>query len=197
MAVELEFLNAMSQQMDMELQDVLTDVETPTTSDDEDEDPETPLLHPPESARIMELLQNMICATHTSVTANTPYAPLYKQYQYKKNVNKKIKKMTKNARKCKFEVIYNDNLFWLHLERLESTYKNDGGRTFLNYLVALHCYLTNESESESSSDSDNEEEESYAKKLKFEKKSNDETDDDDDDNVAGINEILQNPVHVC
>ena len=195
--MEIEFLNAMDQQMDMELQDVLTDVVTPTTSDDEDEEPETPLLHPPNSARIMELFQNMLCATHTSVTANTPYEPLYKQYQYKRNVNKKIKKMKQNARKCNFEAIYNDNAFWLQLERIQDTYKNNGGRTFLNYLVALHCYLTNESESESSSESDNEEEEeSFGKKLKFEKKSDKETDDDDDDNVPGINEILAQPILV-
>jgi len=184
----------MGQQMDMELQDVLTDVQTPPTSDDEDEDPETPLLHPPNSARIMELFQNMLSGTYTSVTANTPYEPLYKQYQYKRNVNKKIKKMKKMAQKCKFEDIYNNNLFWLHLERIQDTYENNGGRTFLNYLVALYCYLTPESESES--ESDTEEAESYAKKLKLEKKSNNETDEDDDDNVPGTNKILQKSILV-
>ena len=185
-------MNAMDRQMDMELQDVLTDVETPTTSDDdEDENPETPLLHPPNTARISELFQNMLSVTHTSVTEDTPYAPLYKQYQYKKNVNKKMKKMKKNARECNFEAIYNDNAFWLQLERIGDTYQNNGGRTFINYLVALHCYLMNESESESSSsESDNEEEEPPSKKSKFEKK--DKKDDDDNDHVP----MLPQPIRV-
>ena len=173
--------------MNLELQDVLADVDTPDTSGDEHEDPETPLLHPPNTARALQLLQGMLSVTPTCVTEDSPYAQLYRQHQYQKKVQKKVKQMKKNARNCNFEDIYNDNGFWLQYERILDTYKNDGGRNFLNYLVALHCHLANESESES--ESEQSDEEPPAKKLKFEKK--DDDDDDDDDNghksASGIN----------
>jgi hypothetical protein len=74
----------------MELLDVVNDIETPPTS--EDEDPESPILHPPRTEHILQLLLNMLAAIST-LTRETSYSELYYDQKYLKNVEKKMKKM--------------------------------------------------------------------------------------------------------
>jgi hypothetical protein len=74
--------------MSLELLDVLTDVDTPNTTDNEDE--ETPLLHPPTTRCVVELFQTILNVNAETVSESTSYAELYRQDCYKKKVNKKI-----------------------------------------------------------------------------------------------------------
>ena len=196
---EIHFLNAQEQQMEMELLDVFTDVDTPAGSDDDD-DSETPLSIPPTSPHILQLMQNMLNVSGT-LLRDTRYAGLYRQEKYTKKVNKKLKAMKKNARRCDFEKIYQESSFWSHYGRIRNTYDDDGGRQHLNMLIALECHLTDpyldETDDEETDDDDeNVDEEPLAKKLRREKKSDDEKGDDDDDNVAGINANVPHPIVV-
>jgi hypothetical protein len=175
--------------MSLELLDVLTDVDTPNTTDNEDED--TPLLHPPTTRCIVELFQTILNVNAETVSESTSYAELYRQDCYKKKVIKKIKKMKKNARKCDFESVYYSNSFWEHYGRIRETYKDDGGRPGLNYLVALECHLDEPySESESETESESEQQDAPpTKKRKFENKSDDNDDDDNNFNVGVLNQV--------
>ncbi len=65
--------------------------------------------------------------------------------------------MKRNAKRINFEIIYRDPCFWTHLLRIQRTYVDDGGRAFLNQLVALESHLTTEYESESETDTDDDE----------------------------------------
>lgn len=165
------------QRLMMELLDVFTDVDTPSTSDDDD--PAMALVHPPRTGQIGQLLQNML-ATSYQLTSDTGYSALYKNSKYMKNVKKKLQKMKKNARRCDFEKIYRQRGFWDQLNRIRNTYADDGGRVFLNFLVALECHLTTEY-SESESESDDDENSSPAKK----RKSDDDDNGENDGNMGG------------
>jgi len=144
----------------MELQDVFTDIETPPTS--EDEDPEAPISTPPRTPHIHALLLNMLAAVSTP-RRDAFYSELYCDRHYLSNVSKKLKKMKKKAKRVDFEAVYRDEYFWHHLARIERTYPDDGGRSFLNHLVALECHLTTEYETESESETDSEPEETSKK----------------------------------
>ena len=191
---EIDFLDAQEHEMELVLLDVFTDVDTPVGSDD-DEDPATPLSHPPTTPHILELLQNMM-SVNGDLVRDTRYAELYRQERYKKKVNKKLKGMKKNARRCDFERIYEESSFWSHYGRIRNTYEDDGGRKHLNMLIALECHLTepylDETDDEEEDVDDNEE--PLGKKLRFEKKSDNKKEDDDDDNVAGMNALLAQPI---
>jgi len=160
--------------LNMELLDVFTHIETPPTSDDED--PESPILNPPQNGHIYQLLLSMLAVVST-LNRDTAYSELYYDRNYLKNVNKKLKKMKKNAKKSDFETIYRSAEFVTHLNQILHTYPDNGGRPFLNYLVALESYLTTEYESESESEYESEPKEPI-KKLKFDK-------DDDNDYQGG------------
>ena len=149
----------------MELLDVVNDIETPPTS--EDEDPESPILHPPRTEHILQLFLNMLAAIST-LTRETSYSELYYDKKYLKNVEKKMKKMKKNAKRVNFEEIYRHECFQEHLTRIEHMYPDDGGRAFLNHLVALEAHLTTEYDTETDSDYDydNSEREELEKKNK-------------------------------
>jgi len=149
----------------MELLDVVNDIETPPTS--EDEDPESPILHPPRTEHILQLLLNMLAAIST-LTRETSYSELYYDQKYLKNVEKKMKKMKKNAKRVNFEEIYRHECFQEHLTRIEHMYPDDGGRAFLNHLVALEAHLTTEYDTDTDSDYDydNSEREELEKKNK-------------------------------
>jgi Fe2+ or Zn2+ uptake regulation protein len=158
----------------MELLDVVNDIETPVTS--EDEDPEASIANPPRTPHIAQVLLNMLAAVST-LARDTNFSALYHDPNYLYKVSKKMKKMKKNAKRVDFETVYRDECFWHHLARIQRTYPDDGGRSFLNHLVALEGHLTTEYDSDSIYEDESEPEEP-TKKLKFEK-------DDDDDYQGG------------
>ena len=145
---------------------------TPSTSEDEDEDneneEETPILNPPTSPHILQLLLNMLAVVFP-LTRETEYTYLYHQRDYVEKMKRKLKKMKRNAKRINFEIIYRDPCFWTHLLRIQRTYVDDGGRAFLNQLVALESHLTTEyeSESESETDTDDNDETQFQKIDKF------------------------------
>jgi len=141
----------------------------------EDEDPESPIANPPRTPHIAQILLNMLAAVST-LARDTNFSALYHDPNYLYKVSKKMKKMKKNAKRVDFETVYRDECFWHHLARIQRTYPDDGGRSFLNHLVALEGHLTTEYDSDSIYEDESEPEEP-TKKLKFEK--------DDDDHQGG------------
>ncbi len=162
-------LNEEERRLEMELLDVMCHVETPSTS--EDEDPDAPIQNPPTTGQIYQLLLNMLAVVST-LGRDTAYSDLYNDRQYLKNVEKKLKKMKKNAKKVNFEAIYRDPTFASHLNEICQTYSDDGGRAYLRYLVALECYIITELSTESDTDNESEPEE-FVKKPKKDFDNND------------------------
>jgi hypothetical protein len=169
----IERLDNEARRLQMELLDVVNDIETPLTS--EDEDPDAPIANPPRTPHIAQILLNMLAAV-SILSRDTAFSELYNDQNYLYKVSKKMKKMKKNAKMADFESVYRDECFWHHLARIQRTYPDDGGRSFLNHLVALEGHLTTEYDSDSLYEDESEPEEP-TKKLKFEK--------DDDDNQGG------------
>ena len=169
----IERLDNEARRLEMELLDVVNDIETPPTS--EDEDPEAPIVNPPTTPHIAQMLLNMLAAVST-LSRDTAFSALYHDRNYLHKVSKKMKKMKKRAKVVDFESVYRDECFWHHLARIQRTYPDNGGRSFLNHLVALEGHLTTEYDSDSLYEDESEPEEP-TKKLKFEK--------DDDDHQGG------------
>ena len=89
--------------------------------------------------------------------------------------------MKKNAKSANFEKIYEDERFWEELNTIQQTYPDDGGRPFLNHLVALETYLRVQSFAEYDTDTESENEDNSEPEVpakKFFKK-------DDDDHQGG------------
>lgn len=146
---EIDILNEAERRLNMELLDVMTEVETPATS--EDEAPEAPIVYPPKTGHIHQLFLNML-AVVAALSRDTEYSELYSDRKYLQKVNKKLKKMKKNARKIDFEKAYKHVGFVTHLNQILETYPDNGGRTFLSYLVALECHLKTKYDTESETD---------------------------------------------
>lgn len=93
---ELEQIENKRRRLELEFLDVLNDIETPPTS--EDEDPEAPILNHPRMAHILNMLLNML-AVFSTLSRDNAFIKLYYDRQYFKNVSKKMKKMKKMQRR--------------------------------------------------------------------------------------------------
>jgi len=124
-----------------ELLDVFADVTTPEGSEDEEEhsvdlndiDPNKPS---------MVLFQKMLNAK-SEPAESARYAGLYREELYRRNVNKKMKKMRNLAKKTNMDNICGNELFIKEAERIKNTYEDDGERTGLYDLITLYCHLDN------------------------------------------------------
>lgn len=166
----------------MELLDVFTDIETPQTSEDEED---VPVQFPSPSTTKAKTMYNKILHAPMMPSRPTAYDERYLDAKYRKNVSKKYKKMMKKAKSVDFQSIYDNPRFWLQIDRVAQTYADHGGRDSLYELVALYCHLTSD-ENVDVSDSESESEEKVnsdvppSNKIRFHE--NDDDDDDDNDN---------------
>jgi hypothetical protein len=117
---------------ELEVQDVLACVDTPESSDVEGEEVDEPEVADSRGDlfRVEALPQR-----------ETAYSPLYSQPQYKEKAERKVRLMKEEVRKNYVSVILLNPEFPIILDDIRAQYPDDGGRIFINSLVACHIIL--------------------------------------------------------
>ena len=115
----------------LELMDVITDIETPDASDAEAEDEEAEELELPE-------IRNTLMQVDSFPRRYTEYSELYQRAEYRSKAKLKVRFAKKLVRSVHLGPVMTDPSFILSLQRVESTYPDDGGRVGINTLVAIH-----------------------------------------------------------
>ena len=118
----------------MQLEDVLTDVSTPESSDVEDDEVEE-----------VELPQvrDVLLRVEPLPRRWTRYSALYESEEYRSKANLKIRFVKNLIRTVRLRSLMMTGAFLQSLERVEMTYPDDGGREGLNTLIALHNVIMN------------------------------------------------------
>ena len=119
----------------MELEDVLTDVSTPDTSDVEDDEVEEV-----ELPQVREALLRV----ESIPRRRTRYSGLYESEEYRSKAQLKLRFVKNLIRTVHLRPLMMSVAFVRSLERVEETYPDDGGRKGLNSLIALHNILVND-----------------------------------------------------
>ena len=119
----------------MELEDVLTDVSTPETSDVEDDEVEEV-----ELPQVREALLRV----ESLPRRWTSYSGLYESEEYRSKAQLKLRFVKNLVRTVRLRPLMMSVAFVRSLERVEETYPDDGGRKGLNSLIALHNIIVNE-----------------------------------------------------
>ena len=115
----------------LELMDVITDIETPDASDAEAEDEEAEELELPE-------IRNTLMQVDSFPRRYTEYSELYQRADYRSKAKLKVRFAKKLVRSVHLGPIMTGPGFIHALQRVESTYPDDGGRVGINTLVAIH-----------------------------------------------------------
>jgi hypothetical protein len=141
---EIDRLDQEERQLELELLDPLTDLETPVASDDEGED------HPPPHE-----LKDQFLATVALPTRPTNYSSLYMDPSYRGRAERKVREAKKVVRKVvDFATAVSDDRYVIHVNRVRDTYPDNGGRTHLRELIALVCLIEDGRANEDSSGTD-------------------------------------------
>jgi hypothetical protein len=119
----------------MELEDVLTDVSTPETSDVEDDE-----IEEVELPQVREALLRV----ESLPRRWTRYSGLYESEEYRTKAQLKLRFIKNLVRTVHLRPLMMSVAFVRSLERVEETYPDDGGRKGLNSLIALHNILVND-----------------------------------------------------
>jgi len=136
---EIDRIEEMERKLELELKDVLTDINTPDNSEDEEEEDEYQ-----EDDWIVAILKDRLLNASGTPTRICEFLELYQNPEYRRNVQRKMVRMKNSVRSTRVSVILRNPNFLCHLRRIQNTYPDDGGRQFLNELVALHCTLNQE-----------------------------------------------------
>lgn len=188
---EIDEITRQEQRIEMELQDVLTDVTTPENSDTEDELNAIPInaadlgQNEPNYEAAQEQLGEFLAARVTP-TSEVPFSTLYSNPQYVRNAKRKLKKLKRIARRANFGKAFSEKRFWRQYSRVRDLYPHHGGREDLNGLVALYCYVQDlDNEEEETSDDESE------PSLSESEKPEDKSDDDDDERGGGKVRLIE------
>jgi integrase len=127
--------------LQMELEDVLVEVDTPDTSDDEDI--RQVRLHR-EQDQIVRLFKNAILTADYQPTELCSFFERYEDPQYRRKMVKKIKKVKRIVKRADIERVMNDPRYLAELRRIQTTYPSHGGRAMLNELVAIFVTLSHD-----------------------------------------------------
>jgi hypothetical protein len=119
-------------QLTLELMDVLTDVNTPDNSDVEGDEVDEPLFLG---------VRQVLLQVEAIPTRPTAYSELYGKEWYCAKSEKKCKKMKNEIKKNRLAEIIAHPSFVTTLETIRETYPDDGGRQYINSLVACHSIL--------------------------------------------------------
>ena len=138
---EIEQIDHQDRRYNAELQDMLTDVATPTTSD-QDTDTEDSALPPgtifgPHTFQAAQLQADMLSATALP-TEPVSYSCLYLETTYKRGALKKLKRMKKTIARLNFDTIDKTKM-WKSINRVKRLYPKSGGRRNLAELIGLFC----------------------------------------------------------
>jgi hypothetical protein len=119
--------------LDLEMKDVLTCVETPESSDVEGDDVDEPEADGP---------RNVLLQVEAIPQREAEFSSLYLNQRYRENAEKKVRLMKEEVRKNFISEILLNPEFPDILDDIRETYPDDGGRNFINSLVACHIILT-------------------------------------------------------
>ena len=119
-------------QLTLELLDVLTDVTTPDTSDVEGDEVDEPLFRG---------VREVLLRVEAIPIRPTAYSELYEKHWYCVKAEKKVRKMKNQIKKCRLTDIIAHPRFVPTLETIQENYPDDGGRQYINSLVACHSIL--------------------------------------------------------
>lgn len=119
-------------QLTLELLDVLTDVNTPDNSDVEGDEVDEPLF---------QGVRQTLLQVEAIPTRPTAYSELYEKEWYCVKAEKKVRKMKNEIKKNRLSEIITHPSFVTTLETIRENYPDDGGRQYINSLVACHSIL--------------------------------------------------------
>jgi len=134
----IDQIDAQERKLTLELKDVLTDINTPDNSDNEEEDEYQ------ENDPIIATLKARLLNASGTPTRICEYLELYQDPQYRRNVRKKMVRMKNCVKSSRVSIVLRNPNFLDNLRRIQDTYPDHGGRQFLNELVAFYCTLNNE-----------------------------------------------------
>jgi len=124
-------LDCQERLLTLELMDVLTDIATPEASDAEAEDEdveETDLAH----------VRGTLMQVDSFPRRYTEYSELYQRAEYRSKAKLKVRFAKKLVKSVRLEQLMAGPSLVESLNRVESTYPDDGGREGINLLVAIH-----------------------------------------------------------
>lgn len=130
---EIRDIKRQMKTLDLEMKDVLTCVETPESSDVEGDDVDEPEVDGP---------HNVLLRVEAVPQRETEYSSLYLNQRYSENAEKKVRLMKEEIKKNLISEILLNPEFPDILDDIRETYPDDGGRNFINSLVACHIILT-------------------------------------------------------
>jgi len=115
----------------LELMDVLTDIATPEASDAEAED---------EDVEEIDLanVRGSLMQVDSFPRRYTEYSELYQRAEYRSKAKLKVQFAKKLIKSVRLEPLMAGPNLAVSLNRVESTYLDDGGREGINLLVAIH-----------------------------------------------------------
>jgi len=115
----------------LELMDVLTDIATPDASDVETEDAEV------EESDLFQV-RGTLQQVDSIPCRYTEYSELYQRAEYRSKAKLKVRFAKRLVRTVRLEPLITSPNLIASLDRVQSTYPDDGGREGINLLVAIH-----------------------------------------------------------
>jgi len=115
----------------LELMDVLTDIATPESSDAEAENVE-------DEESDLAQVRDTLLQVDSIPRRYTEYSELYQRAEYRSKAKLKVRFAKKLVKSVRLEPLMAGPSLVQSLNRVESTYPDDGGRDGINLLVAIH-----------------------------------------------------------
>jgi len=115
----------------LELMDVLTDIATPEASDAEAENVED------EESDLVQVRDTLL-QVDSIPRRHTDYSELYQRAEYRSKAKLKVRFAKKLLKSVRLEPLMAGPSLVQSLNRVETTYPDDGGRDGINLLVAIH-----------------------------------------------------------
>ena len=135
---EIDRLDREERKLELELKDVLTDIDTPHETDDEEEDEYQ------ENDMILVALRARLLAVSGAPTRPCEYLERFQDPVYRRNTRRKVIRLKNSVRTSRISTVLRQPEFLTHLQRIQRTYPDNGGRSYLNELVAYYCTLNQE-----------------------------------------------------
>jgi hypothetical protein len=115
----------------LELLDVLTDIATPDASDAEAEDTEA------EETDLVPV-RDTLTQVDPIPRRYTEYSELYQRVEYRSKAKRKVRFAKRLVKSTRLEPLMSGHNLVASLNRVQSTYPDDGRREGINLLVAIH-----------------------------------------------------------
>ena len=133
---QIDALARQERNLEMELDDALTDVTSPENSDNEDDE-----VHE-EQDNIARLFKNCILNANDRPTELCSFIMRYEDPEYRRRIRRKMKKIKNKVKASDIQAVLSNPAYMVELERIRRTYPSHGGREFLNELIATYIIST-------------------------------------------------------